>query len=231
MWKIAVFDKDPPFAQRLAARIGALFSQENSALSCAVECFMDVSALCARAKEFDLAFLSSPADSAPRVRRAAQEMEIALVLHSSLNLQDLLWTRPLGCVAAPHDDEQILGVLKAFWQYRGQDSVFFIVETRRQLLHIRHEEILYFESRGKSVYPHLVSGAAESFPARLDVVAARLAAQRYVRCHQSYLVNLRHIRQLNKATHQLLLSSGAIIPVSKQYYAPVHECLREERPQ
>ena len=231
MWKIAVFDADPPFAQRLAARIGALFSQENSALSCTVECFTELNALCARAKEFDLAFLGDPANSAPPVRRAAWETEIALVPRGNLHLQELLWTRPLGCVAAPHDDGQILGALRAFWQYRGQDSVFFIVETRRQLLHIRHEEILYFESRGKSVYPHLVSGAAESFPARLDVVAARLAAQRYVRCHQSYLANLRHIRQLNKATHQLLLSSGSVIPVSKQYYAQVHERLREERPQ
>ena len=214
MWKIAVFDPDPPFAQRLAARIGALFSQENSALSCAVECFASLSALCARAKEFDLAFLAEPQASAPAVRRVAQE---------------LLWTRPLGCVAAPHDDAQLLSVLKTFWQYHGQDATFFIVETRRQLLHIRHEEILYFESRGKSVYPHTLSGAAESFPARLDVVAARLAPYRYVRCHQSYLANLRHVRQLKKVTHQLTLSSGATIPISKQYYAQVIECLRADR--
>ena len=219
MWKIAVFDPDPPFAQRLAARIGALFSQENSALSCAVECFASLSALCARAKEFDLAFLAEPQASAPAVRRAAQEIEIAFVPHAS----------PLGCVAAPHDDAQLLSVLKTFWQYHGQDATFFIVETRRQLLHIRHEEILYFESRGKSVYPHTLSGAAESFPARLDVVAARLAPYRYVRCHQSYLANLRHVRQLNKVTHQLTLSSGATIPISKQYYAQVIECLRADR--
>ena len=123
----------------------------------------------------------------------------------------------------------MLSALKTFWQYHGQDATFFIVETRRQLLHIRHEEILYFESRGKSVYPHTLSGAAESFPARLDVVAARLAPYRYVRCHQSYLANLRHVRQLNKVTHQLTLSSGATIPISKQYYAQVIECLRADR--
>lgn len=229
MWKIAVFDPDPPFAQRLAARIGALFSQENSALSCAVECFASLSALCAHAKEFDLAFLAEPQASAPAVRRAAQEIEIAFVPHANFPVQELLWTRPLGCVAAPHDDAQLLSVLKTFWQYHGQDATFFIVETRRQLLHIRHEEILYFESRGKSVYPHTLSGAAESFPARLDVVAARLAPYRYVRCHQSYLANLRHVRQLNKVTHQLTLSSGATIPISKQYYAQVIECLRADR--
>ncbi len=228
MWKIAVFDPDPPFAQRLAARIGALLSQDNRALSCAVECFASLSALCARAKEFDLAFLE-PQASAPAVRRVAQEIEIAFVPHASFPVQELLWTRPLGCVAAPHDDAQLLSVLKTFWQYHGQDATFFIVETRRQLLHIRHEEILYFESRGKSVYPHTLSGAAESFPARLDVVAARLAPYRYVRCHQSYLANLRHVRQLNKVTHQLTLSSGATIPISKQYYAQVIECLRADR--
>ena len=65
--------------------------------------------------------------------------------------------------------------------------------------------------------------------ARLDVVAARLAPYRYVRCHQSYLANLRHVRQLNKVTHQLTLSSGATIPISKQYYAQVIECLRADR--
>ena len=173
--------------------------------------------------------MAEPQASAPAVRRAAQEIEIAFVPHASFPVQELLWTRPLGCVAAPHDDAQLLSVLKTFWQYHGQDATFFIVETRRQLLHIRHEEILYFESRGKSVYPHTLSGAAESFPARLDVVAARLAPYRYVRCHQSYLANLRHVRQLNKVTHQLTLSSGATIPISKQYYAQVIECLRADR--
>ena len=229
MWKIAVFDPDPPFAQRLAARIGALFSQENSALSCAVECFASLSALCARAKEFDLAFLAEPQASAPAVRRAAQEIEIAFVPHASFPVLFKGWAAPRGFAASPHDDAQLLSVLKTFWQYHGQDATFFIVETRRQLLHIRHEEILYFESRGKSVYPHTLSGAAESFPARLDVVAARLAPYRYVRCHQSYLANLRHVRQLNKVTHQLTLSSGATIPISKQYYAQVIECLRADR--
>ena len=60
-------------------------------------------------------------------------------------------------------------------------------------------------------------------------MAARLAPYRYVRCHQSYLANLRHVRQLNKVTHQLTLSSGATIPISKQYYAQVIECLRADR--
>lgn len=227
MWKIAVFDADPPFAQRLAARIGALFSREDSALSCAVEVFTNLEELCARATEFDLAFLGSPRTSAPAVRRASLEIEIAFVPGARFSPLELLWTRPLGCISAPHDDAQLSAVLHAFRQYRAQDSVFFIAENRRQLLHVRHEDILYFESRGKAVYLHMTSGAAESFPARLDVVTARLTVCRYVRCHQSYLANLRHVKFLNKATHQLALSNGAIIPVSKHYYGQVLAAVRE----
>ena len=199
---------------------------ENSALPAPWNASPRFRLLCARAKEFDLAFGGAAGQRARRAPRRAgnrNRLRAARQLSCRNCCGRARWPSP------PRTTTRTISVLKTFWQYHGQDANFFIVETRRQLLHIRHEEILYFESRGKSVYPHTLSGAAESFPARLDVVAARLAPYRYVRCHQSYLANLRHVRQLNKVTHQLTLSSGATIPISKQYYAQVIECLRADR--
>ena len=43
-----------------------------------------------------------------------------------------------------------------------------------------------------------------------------LADSGFIRCHQSYLVNSRHLRQLGGST--VLLSDGTSLPVSRTYY-------------
>lgn len=222
MWKIAVFDADLPSAQRLAARIGALFTQVSSALSCTVETISSADTISARAQEFDLVFLGSPQTCAAAVRSASWQTEISFILDGrNSGLESLLWTRPLGCLLPPYDDEQILSVLRLFMRYRNGESVFFTVENRQQLFRIRHDNILYFESEAKLVYPRLLSGTSEGFPAKLDIVESRLAPYGYIRCHKSYLVNLRYIQTLDKKNRQLILTGDIAIPVSRQNYVSV----------
>jgi len=227
MWHIAVFDADPLSAQRLAARIGALFTQVNSALSCVAEAFSDISTFLAQADGYDLILVTNPRLHAPAIRRAARGAELAFVLDGRGSLEDLLWLRPLGCLLPSDDDEQILSLLRNFLYYRDMDAVFFTVESRQQLLRIRHADILYFESKAKIVYPRLIAGTTAGFPARLDVVESRLAAYGYIRCHKSYLVNLRHVLSLDKKNRQLLLAGDIPIPVSKQNYAHVLSALSQ----
>ncbi|MBE5765743.1 MAG: hypothetical protein E7335_01015 [Clostridiales bacterium] len=222
MWKIAVFDADLTSAQRLAARIGALFTQVSSALSCTVEILPDVDTATDQAADFDLIFLGMPHTHAAALRTASRQTELAFILEGRTSgLEELLWTRPLGCILPPYDDEQILSVLRQFTRYRNWESTFFIVENRQQLSRIRHDSILYFESKAKIVYPRLVTGTSEGFPARLDIVENRLALHGYIRCHKSYLVNLRHVQMLDKKNRQIIITGGITIPVSKQNYVRV----------
>jgi len=123
MWKIAVFDADLTSAQRLAARIGALFTQVSSALSCTVEILPDVDTATDQAADFDLIFLGMPHTHAAALRTASRQTELAFILEGRTSgLEELLWTRPLGCILPPYDDEQILSVLRQFTRYRNWES-------------------------------------------------------------------------------------------------------------
>jgi len=49
----------------------------------------------------------------------------------------------------------------------------------------------------------------------------RWLTSRSIRCHRSYLVNLRHIRRIDQT--ELSLDDGAQLPVSRRLYAAVND--------
>jgi DNA-binding LytR/AlgR family response regulator len=53
--------------------------------------------------------------------------------------------------------------------------------------------ILYIESRDKLIFFHLVDGTVLRTYWKLDEVEKELPKQSFIRCHQSFIVNLTHI--------------------------------------
>ena len=62
-----------------------------------------------------------------------------------------------------------------------------------------------------------------AFYGRLDPLEQALAGAGFLRCHQSYLVNRRHIRRLEG--NRLSLANGMELPVSRTYLRGLREAL------
>ena len=76
------------------------------------------------------------------------------------------------------------------------------------------EDILYFESRGHYLLLHPAKEEKPiRFKAKMDFVMSKLPAPDFVRCHESYYVNCRYIKTLDKKN--LTLRDGTSIPVSR----------------
>ncbi|MDY4429835.1 LytTR family DNA-binding domain-containing protein, partial [Evtepia sp.] len=54
----------------------------------------------------------------------------------------------------------------------------------------------------------------------LNTIEKELGDRRFLRCHQSFLVNMDHIRQIDK---QFLLSNGDIVPIRQRGVKPVRQ--------
>ena len=61
------------------------------------------------------------------------------------------------------------------------------------------------------------------FAAKLDHIAEQLSSD-FIRCHQSYLVNMHMIRQFDSKNHTFWLQSNEEIPISRRAYKETKEC-------
>ena len=63
----------------------------------------------------------------------------------------------------------------------------------------------------------------ESFPVSLAQLEEQTEEKQFIRCHNSYLVNLRHIRRLDN--QNLILDNGQELPISRTYLKQCQEML------
>lgn len=97
---------------------------------------------------------------------------------------------------------------------------FFTVKNKDVQMRIDHQNILYFESRQRIVVMHTTKQAIE-FYAKLSQVHSTLPPDNFIRCHQSYIVNMNRVKSLDKANRLFVLDSGATIEISKSQYPTV----------
>ena len=86
-------------------------------------------------------------------------------------------------------------------------------------------QIYYLESQRRKIIAHMVEDQVE-FYGRLDALEELLGPSGFLRCHQSYLVNLRYIRQLGSSS--LTLPHNCSLPVSRPYLKSLRSALEPE---
>lgn len=108
---------------------------------------------------------------------------------------------------------------------RRRPADFLNVMIQRCSVQLALSQIYYLESQLRKITAHMWDGATE-FYERLDHLEALLSGSGFVRCHQSYLVNSRHVRSLNSSA--VVLSDGTKLPVSRTYLKKMKAALEQE---
>lgn len=132
--------------------------------------------------------------------------------------QDIFELKPVYYVQKPID-EMILKVAieRALENIGSGDNTCFHIQQANKFIAIPVKNILYFESKLRRV--KIVTDTKEyEYYSRLDDVQKEIAnlCSYFIRSHQSYLVNARHIKSMDKS--KIYLNNGQIIPVSKARY-------------
>ncbi len=96
-------------------------------------------------------------------------------------------------------------------------TTYFTVKNKDSFLRIQLEDISFFESRQRLAIVHSRKHTVE-FYAKLSEVMAALPPQDFIRCHQSYIVNMHKISRLDKAGRCFILNNGTVIEISKSIY-------------
>ena len=84
-------------------------------------------------------------------------------------------------------------------------------------LKLKLERIAWFENRLHRVFVTLTDGEVISIHQKLTELQEELGEYpRFLRCHQSYLVNLEQVERLEDSCFHM--KDGQVIPISRNFY-------------
>ena len=89
----------------------------------------------------------------------------------------------------------------------------YLIKDRQFEIPLKYHEILYIEVYGKHLHIHTAEKSYECV-GKISVEEQKLSSYNFVRCHQSYLVNMTHIKSIEK--NKIILSNGQQIIISRK---------------
>ncbi|MGN0707901.1 MAG: LytR/AlgR family response regulator transcription factor [Faecalibacterium sp.] len=123
-----------------------------------------------------------------------------------------------GYLLKPLDYNKLKRVMDRITQ--SVPSKAYQILQRTTVTMLAYSEILYIESINSKCFLHTKSGETYTIYKTLNTIETELGDQRFLRCHQSFLVNMDHIRQMGK---HCVLSNGELVPIRQRGVKSVRE--------
>ena len=102
---------------------------------------------------------------------------------------------------------------------KGKDSAL-IIETTKKNIRLDYDEIYYCIAFSPYIDIHTTSEKI-TLRKKISEMENNLSNKYFVRCHRSYIVNVKHIKSITK--DKVLLSNGIKIPISKGKYKEIND--------
>lgn len=230
MIHIAICDDDRPLTgivEQLLLRIAA---EQGIDICCDV--FFDGASLLRSVTEqrmyFDLIYLDIEMGDMNGIQTALalREKELpALIVYMSGHeeyLKELFCTEPFRFLSKPIDETAFCSVFLAACERIRKRAGYFNFFVKRASYRIPFDRIAYFESSGRIISIHLsgkdemqTDSLQDRFYGKMNEIEERVSSMngRFLRVHQSYLVNFDYIKMLSSTEIEML--DGRKIQISE----------------
>lgn len=102
-------------------------------------------------------------------------------------------------------------------QMRDETLTF---KTRGELRRLEYRDIEYIESRARACYIFTTDGQCYVTVSKLNDLEEKLSDKRFLRCHQSFLVNMDHIQSVSD---NFTMESGDIVQIRQRNAREIKE--------
>lgn len=180
---------------------------------------------------FDLIFLDIfmegilGMEAARGIRRYAPRVPIVFLTTTPDYALESYDVRAFGYLVKPLDSKKAAILLERFLreEYDGRRKTLLLQEGGKGH-RIAYREIESIESRRNVLLVRLESGEEHRVYARLDEVARELEGHGFLRCHQSYIVNMEQVRS---ADSDFIMASGRRVPIRQRGSKAIREAYFE----
>lgn len=218
-YRLAICDDDPALCQSLSEKIAALY--DNIAIST----YLNPADLERRiqSKEteepqiliMDIKFDGEDGISA--VKRMQKKYHLMKVIYLTGYIdyaRDIFETELIYFLTKPVETEKLQeAIRRAINRIDRERGDEIVVENNHRIHRIMLSTILYAESERRNLYIHTMDGDISCLMKIGDF--QKNLGDAFLRCHQSYLVNMEHISRMDK--NMITMDNGAEIPVSRRY--------------
>lgn len=169
---------------------------------------------------FDIIFLDILMDdidgieTGKLIREMDNSVEIVYCTSSKEFAIDAYDVHAMAYLLKPYETLRIQAVVDYYLQKHPQNNRNFIeVKSKRKPLIISYKDIIYIESDNKVVYIYTTTQGAVKVYSKLDALENELSDNRFLRCHQSYLINLQYV--IRVVDSDFIMTDDQIIPIRK----------------
>lgn len=200
MVKIAICEDSQLDREMLRKIIDALLQKKGD--SCEIESFASGEELLERYRKqpFDAIFLDimmgemNGMEVGRQIRSLDNEVEIIFCTSTKEFAIEAYEIHAMGYLLKPYETEQIEKVLEYFLKKHPLKKKNFLeVKSQRKSVIIPYSDIIYMESDNKVVYIHTLKQGDIKVYTKLDSLEEKVSDERFLRCHQSYFVNLDYV--------------------------------------
>lgn len=225
MINIAICDDDVPMTAAIEEMLYKISSEQNIPTNC--EVFFDGSTLIKNIQigaYYDLIYLDVEMQTMGGIRAAEiiRDMEIpALIIYVTSHeecWQELFGTEPFRFLSKPINEEKFYAFYMAAYKRLQRRTEYFSFTYNKSYMKVPLNSIFYFESSNRVVYIHMSKmGKVENnkFYGKLNDVEEQLSSgnNRFIRIHQSYLVNFDYIKSMNFV--DVCMADSTILQISE----------------
>ena len=122
--------------------------------------------------------------------------------------------RPVQFLLKPINWEKLKKAVLTDWRLHHSPRTL-ILQKGRQTVRIPFRTILYVEAMENHRVKIGLEDGGEVFQYGLLELEQRLPADRFLRCHKSYLVNMDHVKSMEKTS--FIMDDGRRIPIGRTY--------------
>ena len=230
MINIAICDDDRTFTENVEQLLCRIAAEQGISISC--EVFHDGSSLIGAVMEqrmyFDLVYLDIEMEDLDGIHTALalREAELpTLIVYLSSHeeyLKDLFRTEPFRFLSKPIEETEFYQIFLDAYKRIQKRVGYFTFFYKKSCYRIPFDKITCFESRSRVITIHLSrTGNEETVPlqdrfyGKMNEIEKQVAALngRFLRIHQSFLVNFDYIKALSAS--EVVLLDGKKFQVSE----------------
>lgn len=124
--------------------------------------------------------------------------------------------QPIQFLMKPVNWNDLKRALMTDWRRNHRPKTVFL-EKGRKKVRLNLSSILYVEPDGSHGVRIILTDGSVRFPAGMAEMEQLLPERQFMRCHNSYIVNMEHVRECSGQSFQLDYG-GQKLPVSRKYY-------------
>ena len=151
------------------------------------------------------------------IRDKDAKVEIVYATSSEEYLKEGYNIHALSYLTKPYDVKKVEETLEYYYKKNGIDkresNEFLDVNIQQQKIYIRHNDIMWLESMGRVVSIYCRDDVYRVY-ARLNDLEERLDEKIFLRCNQSYIVNIMYVKDVIE--YDFCMENDRYIPIRKR---------------